>query len=164
MELGATVCTPRAPDCPRCPIRPVCRGKDEPAKFPAARKRPVRPLLEWRALALTRKDGAVLLARRPAEALFGGLWDLPVERPEGIRILGRMTSLGVVEQTLTHREVRVTLQTARERHAEEPSRPLGRTRPNRRARRVFSCAQDALTGARLDAAEPAVGRAVPRGG
>ena len=113
MELGATVCTPRAPDCPHCPIRPVCRGKDEPAKFPAARKRPVRPLLEWRALALTRKDGAVLLARRPAEALFGGLWDLPVEQPEGIRILGRMTSLGVVEQTLTHREVRVTLQTAR---------------------------------------------------
>src|SRR5207245_2748632 len=60
-------------------------------------------------------DGNVarVLARRPAEALFGGLWDLPVERPEGIRILGRMTSLGVVEETLTHREVRVTLQTAR---------------------------------------------------
>src|SRR5207302_4467198 len=113
MELGATVCTPRAPDCPHCPIRPVCRGKDEPAKFPAARKRSVRPLLEWSALALRRRDGAVLLARRPAEALFGGLWDLPAERPEGIRILGRVSSLGSVEQTLTNRQVRVILQTAR---------------------------------------------------
>jgi A/G-specific adenine glycosylase len=113
MELGATICTPRAPDCPHCPIRPICRGKDDPTRFPAARKRPARQLLEWRALALTRRDGAVLLQRRPAEALFGGLWDLPVERPEGIRILGRVSSLGVVEQTLTHREVRVTLQGAR---------------------------------------------------
>ena len=113
MELGAMICTPRAPDCPHCPIRPICRGKEDPASFPAARKRPVRPLLEWRALALTRRDGAVLLARRPEEALFGGLWDLPAERPEGIRILGHLSNLGVVEQTLTHREVRVTLQTAR---------------------------------------------------
>ena len=113
MELGAMVCTPRAPDCPHCPIRPICRGKEDPASFPAARKRPVRPLLEWRALALTRRDGAVLLARRPEEALFGGLWDLPVEPPEGIRILGHLSNLGVVEQTLTHREVRITLQTAR---------------------------------------------------
>jgi A/G-specific adenine glycosylase len=113
MELGATICTPRAPDCQHCPLRPICLGKDDPARFPAARKRPVRPLLEWRALALRRRDGAILLARRPAQALFGGLWDLPVERPEGIRVLGRVSSLGIVEQTLTHREVRVTLQTAR---------------------------------------------------
>jgi A/G-specific adenine glycosylase len=113
MELGATICTPRAPGCGRCPIRSSCRGKDDPERFPVARKRPARPLLEWRALALRRKDGAVLLARRPATALFGGLWDLPIERPEGIRIVGPVSGLGVVEQTLTHREVRVTLEEAR---------------------------------------------------
>src|SRR5262249_23338311 len=74
MELGALVCTPRAPDCPRCPLRASCAGKDEPERYPPARPRAARPLLEWKALALTRKDEAVLLSRRPPGALFGGLW------------------------------------------------------------------------------------------
>jgi len=113
MELGATVCTPRAPDCARCPLRHTCGGKDDPAKYPAPRPRPSRPLIEWSALALTRKDGAVLLARRPSGTLFANLWDLPPERPAGIRIHGRLRSRGVVEQTLTHREVRVAIRAAR---------------------------------------------------
>jgi A/G-specific adenine glycosylase len=113
MELGATVCTPRAPDCASCPLRRTCRGKADPTKFPVARPRPKRPLLEWRALALTRKDGAILFARRPEGALFAGLWDLPADPPEGIRVHGRPRSRGVVEQTLTHREVRVAIRAAR---------------------------------------------------
>jgi adenine-specific DNA glycosylase len=55
----------------------------------------------------------VLLARRPAGALFARLWDLPAERPAGIRIHGRLQNCGEVEQTLTHREVRVTIRAAR---------------------------------------------------
>jgi len=113
MELGATVCTPRTPDCPRCPLRRSCAGKDDPGSYPAPRRRPARPLLEWTALALMRKDGAVLLSRRPAGALFAGLWDLPAERPAGIRIHGPLQKRGTVEQTLTHREVRVSIRAAR---------------------------------------------------
>ena len=109
MELGATLCTPRSPDCARCPLSSQCLGKAHPQRYPAARPRPQRPVLQWRALALRRKDGAVLLARRPAAALFGGLWDLPGERPAGIRLHGRLVARGVVEQTLTHREVRVEI-------------------------------------------------------
>ncbi|HET9753032.1 MAG TPA: A/G-specific adenine glycosylase [Myxococcales bacterium] len=116
MELGATVCTPRSPACPRCPIRTLCavqvKGLD-PGRFPAPRKKPARPLLEWDALALTRADGAVLLARRPAGALFAGLWDLPQATPAGVRIHGRTVGRGAVEQTLTHREVRVMVRSAR---------------------------------------------------
>ena len=113
MELGATVCTPRAPECPRCPLRSACGGQHDPARYPASRRRPERAWLEWEALALTRKDGAVLLARRPLGALFAGLWDLPEERPAGIRVHGRFQDCGIVEQTLTHREVRVAIRAAR---------------------------------------------------
>ena len=113
MELGATVCTPRSPACGRCPIREMCRGREDPTKYPAARRRAPRAILEWHAIALRRLDGAVLLVRRPAGALFAGLWDLPAEKPAGIRLHGRPTSRGVVEQTLTHREVHVTVATAR---------------------------------------------------
>jgi A/G-specific adenine glycosylase len=113
MELGATVCTPRAPACALCPVREMCRGRNDPARYPSPRRRAPRLVLEWRALALRRRDGAVLLARRPAGTLFAGLWDLPAEKPAGIRMHGRATNRGIVEQTLTHREVRVTIETAR---------------------------------------------------
>jgi adenine-specific DNA glycosylase len=65
--------------------------------------------LRWRALALVRSDGAVLLARRPRDSLFGGLWDLPQEKPAGVRVQGALNRCGLVEQTLTHREVRVEI-------------------------------------------------------
>jgi adenine-specific DNA glycosylase len=72
-----------------------------------------RTLLQWRALALTRKDGFVLLERQDGRGLFAGLWDLPRARPAGIRVHGAIASRGVVEQTLTHREVRVCVEAAR---------------------------------------------------
>lgn len=112
MELGATVCTPRAPKCTSCTIRTDCGGRDTPERFPAPKKRPDRPLLEWTALALQRRDGAVLLAKRPEGALFAGMWDLPQTKPRGVRIEGALTEKGIVEQTLTHREVRVAVKAA----------------------------------------------------
>ncbi|HUJ29154.1 MAG TPA: A/G-specific adenine glycosylase [Myxococcales bacterium] len=106
MELGATVCTPRQPGCSTCAIRTICTGRAEPHLYPPPKPKKPRPLLEWRALALRRKDGAVLLERQP-EGLFAGMWDLPRAAPKGIRLNGPPAEKGVVEQTLTHREVRV---------------------------------------------------------
>src|SRR2546430_17674483 len=105
-------CKPRAADSPHGPIRPICRGKEDPASFPAARKRPVRPLLEWRALALTRRGGAVLLARRPEEALFGGVWDLPAERPHGVPTPRHPSNLGAAEPTPPPPDAPITPQAA----------------------------------------------------
>ena len=85
MELGATVCTPRSPDCAACPLSAACRSfpEGDAENFPAPKPRPPRPLLRWAAAALRRDDGAVLLARRPAGSLFAGMWDLPSgELPE----------------------------------------------------------------------------------
>jgi A/G-specific adenine glycosylase len=113
MELGALVCTPRNPRCSDCPLQAVCDGKEAPEQFPERKVKAARPLLEWDAYALLRKDSAVLLEKRPGEKLFGGLWELPREKPPGIRLHGSLRVSGVVEQTLTHREVRVTVHTAR---------------------------------------------------
>jgi A/G-specific adenine glycosylase len=115
MELGATVCTPRSPDCARCPVAADCRGRDAPEKFPRPRRRPERPLLEWKAVALLRHDGAVLLARRPLGALFAGMWDLPATEVKlpGVRLHGALADCGIVAQTLTHREVRVSVSSGR---------------------------------------------------
>ena len=114
MELGATVCTPRQPHCTSCTVRTDCRGRDAPERYPGPKKRGERPLLQWDALALRRRDGAVLLKRRPPHALFAGMWDLPPagEPLPGIR-KGALEAAGVVAQTLTHREVRVAIHSGR---------------------------------------------------
>ncbi len=73
MELGATVCTPRAPQCLICPVYSFCvtRGV-EAAKPQAARKN------RDTHYALTRRGGSVLLVQRAADAsLMAGMWELP---------------------------------------------------------------------------------------
>jgi A/G-specific adenine glycosylase len=78
MELGATACSRRAPACARCPVAPLCaaRARGIAADVPAPRRRPERRALSM-ACAMVRRNGSLLLARRPASGLFGGLWGPP---------------------------------------------------------------------------------------
>ena len=73
MELGATICTPRAPQCLVCPLITWCatRGADAP-KPQAARK---RKQLHY---AFARDRGSILLVQRPADAKrMANMWELP---------------------------------------------------------------------------------------
>ncbi len=79
MDLGAGVCTPRAPGCGRCPWRSACRGRRAgiaeglPHKAPRAE----RPTRHGIAFWTVREDGAVLLRRRPARGLLGAMIEIP---------------------------------------------------------------------------------------
>lgn len=78
MELGATVCTPRNPACPTCPVANVCaaRAQNRVAELPFLSAK--KPPTEARVQALVASKGAsVLLARRRGDRLFGGLWEPP---------------------------------------------------------------------------------------
>ena len=73
MELGATVCTPRAPQCLVCPLHDWCqsRGADAPKPQPARKRKQLH-------YALARKGDSVLLVQRPADASrMAGMWELP---------------------------------------------------------------------------------------
>lgn len=78
MELGARVCTPKAPDCATCPLKKQCEAR----RLGVQEDRPVRrtkravPTREQVAAAVSR-NGRYLFARRPAEGLLGGLWEMP---------------------------------------------------------------------------------------
>ena len=78
MDLGATICRPRNPDCPACPLNADCQafaiGTPEAFPVKAARKlRPVRHgVAQW-----IERDGAIWLVRRPARGLLGGMAALP---------------------------------------------------------------------------------------
>jgi len=78
MELGATVCTPRAPKCEVCPIAAMCeaRRRGIQDQLPVGRARKVTPHYDVTA-AVIRKNGRVLIAQRPADGMLGGLWEFP---------------------------------------------------------------------------------------
>jgi len=78
MELGATLCTPVAPRCGRCPLRGDCAAHERSAqeRIPAPPTRRSRPRVILHALALTRAD-AVFLEQRPQTGMWPGLWQSP---------------------------------------------------------------------------------------
>jgi A/G-specific adenine glycosylase len=78
MELGARVCTPRAPRCPDCPVRREClaRRRGLQDRLPIRRKRKAVPHIEVGAGIIWRR-GRVLLCKRRADAMLGGLWEFP---------------------------------------------------------------------------------------
>lgn len=108
VELGATVCKPRAPDCGRCPLRPVCRAaaSGDPEAYPTPRRRPATKEMAWHAWLWRREaaDGGSELAleRRADDALWGGLYGPPwrAEPPQG------GTRVGGFDHLLTHRRVK----------------------------------------------------------
>lgn len=79
MDLGATVCTPRAPRCMVCPLEDVCTARRQgiAAELPRRAARAVRPVRLGAAFWLRRPDGAVLLRRRAEKGLLGGMMEVP---------------------------------------------------------------------------------------
>jgi A/G-specific adenine glycosylase len=84
MELGATVCTPRAPRCDRCPLRDLCwaYAGGDPEALPVRRPRRPVPHYDVAAAVTARADGRVLVAQRNADDMLGGLWEFPGGRRE----------------------------------------------------------------------------------
>ena len=78
MDLGATICRPKAPLCGACPLAADCQAMalGAPEDFPAATPRKARPRrfgIAW----WVERDGGVWLVRRPAKGLLGGMAALP---------------------------------------------------------------------------------------
>ena len=77
MDLGSQCCTPRTPDCTRCPLRRDCyyarHGSDERPN----RKRSPLPCRDFWVVIVQTENGQVLLRQRQAHGIWGGLWSLP---------------------------------------------------------------------------------------
>lgn len=84
MELGATVCTPARPDCEHCPVASHCQAFGQgiqhrlPFKSPAKKK----PHHHIAIGVIHNDDNRLLIARRPEQAMLGGLWEFPGGKQE----------------------------------------------------------------------------------
>lgn len=116
MELGATVCTPRKPRCPACPVRRFCRAAEAglQAAIPPPRKSRPTPLLRRWTICISRAN-RWLIERRPDTGRWAGLWQFPtieatdddltpaiVSRQIGLRIHD-LREAGQTRHVLTHR-------------------------------------------------------------
>jgi len=93
MDLGATVCTPRRPDCGHCPVNRDCHAlsHDRIDSLPTPRPKRSRPCRDTTMLIMENERGEILFHRRPPAGIWGGLWSLPEtsqlgERPTGVPI------------------------------------------------------------------------------
>jgi len=107
MDLGATVCTARSPNCLLCPVQSMCLGQQQgdPTRYPVKTRKLKRGRREnwwlW-----VERQGQVLLQRRPATGVWAGLWTLPMFDDEaGAReaLPGvALETLPRIEHALTH--------------------------------------------------------------
>jgi A/G-specific adenine glycosylase len=126
MELGATLCTPRAPHCDLCPWSVGCSAHRAGDAEQIPRKAPKTAIPSVRAVALLLLRGKrALVVRRPPGTLLGGFWELPGgelargEKPVealAARLRERtqltVTALvpeGALSHVFTHRRLRVHL-------------------------------------------------------
>ncbi len=78
MDLGASLCRPKNPHCPACPLRAECVGflRGSPEGYPAPKAKKSRPHRHGIAL-WYQKDDALFLVRRPDKGMLGGMAALP---------------------------------------------------------------------------------------
>ncbi len=129
MDLGATVCRPKAPVCGACPVRSACQAyaQGRPEDFPVKLKKATTPQ-KYGLVFILRCGNAVLAETRPDRGLLGGMlgfptspWrDTPFAEDEAeifapMRAAWRMA--GEVNHVFTHFRLQLTVLTA-----EAPSR------------------------------------------
>jgi A/G-specific adenine glycosylase len=99
MELGAVLCTPKAPQCPVCPWGKTCKAfrTGQQAEFPAPKKRPKTIRVDLHAV-IDRNQRGILM--READ----GLWEFPSfpEPPAG-----SLEQIGSTRHSITHHRVHV---------------------------------------------------------
>jgi A/G-specific adenine glycosylase len=114
MDLGATVCRPKAPLCDRCPVSAWCegRGTGAPETYPRKLKKAERPRRHGVAYVLTRGQ-TMALVRRPPKGLLGGMLGLPTsdwrarpwsdaEAAEAAPVASAWRDFGTVDHVFTH--------------------------------------------------------------
>lgn len=131
MELGARLCTARAPACAACPLRAECRALAEgrTAELPAPKARRATLAVELEIAVVRRADGAHLLQRRPSTGRMADLFEHPTRelvldtKPPSLwprDFDGRLTLAAPVltlTHAITHHRIRARVCPARLRDA-----------------------------------------------
>lgn len=84
MDLGATCCTPKKPNCAHCPLQTHCLAfiHQKQTLFPTKKIRKPIPTRRQQFLVLKNKEGLFYLEKKPPRGVWGGLWCFPAIDPD----------------------------------------------------------------------------------
>jgi A/G-specific adenine glycosylase len=90
MDLGATVCTRSNPDCPSCPLQTDCLAhrRGNTGDYPGRKTGKPLPVKKAELFIVQNSEKEILLQKRPASGIWGGLWSFPETGS-----LGKLTEL-----------------------------------------------------------------------
>jgi len=78
MELGALVCTPKSPDCARCPVKNLCDAYSSSSVMDYPKKiKPKSTPSHHLVAGVVMNKNKILITQRPEPGLLGGLWEFP---------------------------------------------------------------------------------------
>ena len=120
MELGATLCLPRNPNCPDCPVSGICSAHAAGVvdQLPRTGRRPAPKEVQV-VVAAVRRNGKFLIRRRKADSLWGGMWELP-----SIQMNGHKSRKAALVELLS--ALPSVLPTDSAFDSQTPARPCGR--------------------------------------
>ncbi|WP_127596458.1 A/G-specific adenine glycosylase [Nitratireductor alexandrii] len=125
MDLGATICTPRAPACALCPVSADCAAfaAGEAERYPVKPAKAAKPVRTGAAFVAERADGALLLRKRGETGLLAGMSEVPTSawsaRTDGAGGLeaapfaAGWRTAGEIRHVFTHFELRLSVYHAR---------------------------------------------------
>ena len=127
MDLGATVCTPRKPNCAICPVAAHCRAlaEGEAERYPIKPEKIARPE-RFGTVYVLRSDGNIWLVRRPPSGLLGGMLALPSSEWSEARqdaaapVDAEWEVLGEVRHVFTHFSLKLDVWSAKTPNTELP--------------------------------------------
>lgn len=84
MDIGATICLPKSPDCGICPVKRICEAwkKNLQGILPVLKRKP-KPRILVKAAAVVMKGRKVLIIQRQSKGLLGGMWEFPSAEVKG---------------------------------------------------------------------------------
>jgi len=105
MDLGASVCLPRQPQCERCPLAADCQARLQGRSGEIPAPRPPRSLRrEHRLWLLPHAGDRLLLQQRPPTGLWGGLWS-PIEAEDWSGLERAAAKLGLALPDANHADL-----------------------------------------------------------
>ncbi|MEO7401707.1 MAG: A/G-specific adenine glycosylase [Polaromonas sp.] len=117
MDLGATVCTGRQPQCLLCPVQKLCLSlaSGDPSLYPVKTRKLKRSAQALSLLWAQLPDGSVWLERRASPGIWGGLYCLPAfDTDEALKALlpeslhERFEPLPPFVHVLTHKDLHLS--------------------------------------------------------
>lgn len=114
MDLGATLCTAKKPECSKCPVQARCvaHAAGEPERFPVKSRRLKRTSQSLWLLWAHSANGSVWLSQRPTPGVWAGLYCFPLfddatalRTALGLMVDAPLTELPAFKHVLTHKDL-----------------------------------------------------------